>query len=151
MARQWDAAEYAWQADRPPRCRPAALALGLDLLLRPASWSPELIPIRVMAIQDLDSDEARADPNVYDKVTAPDPGGSGNVILYGPDGSPLTRRRSDPWPWIHFQVLDDRGEPYGATRSCREARLEGSAGWLPLDHERYERPRWEGGRLVLPR
>jgi len=146
MARQWDAAEYAWQADRPPRCRPPALALGLDLLFRPASWSPELIPIRVTEIQDLDSDEARVDPNVYEKVTNPEH----TRVLTDPLGRPLVRLRGDPWPWIHFQVLDDRGEPYGAVRSCREARLEGSAGWLPLEHDKYERPGWFNGQLVLP-
>lgn len=146
MARQWDAAEYAWQANRPEAHRSPSLALGLDLLFRPAAWSTELISIRVVAIQDLDSDEARTDPNVYDKVTNPEH----TQALVDALGRPLTRVRDDPWPWIHFQVLDANGHLTGAVRSCREARLEGSAGWLPLDHEGRQRPHWSGGQLVLP-
>lgn len=142
----WDSAELAWQARRPVTHRTPSLALGLHLLFRPVAWSDELIPIVVTAIQDLDSDEARRDPNVYDKMTNPEH----TRVLTDPLGQPLTRLREDPWPWIHFQVLDDQGQPYGAVRSCREARLRGSAGWLPLDHARRERPHFEAGRLVLP-
>lgn len=149
----WDANEYAWQANRPEQHRVLMPRVGDRLLFRPASWSDELIPIEVREVQDLDTDEARRDPNVYDKVTAPpeDPHAAmGNRVLLGPLGQPLVRLRDDPWPWIKFQMLDDQGEPYGSWRSCREARLRGSAGWLPLDHERRERPHWQGSTIVLP-
>lgn len=146
MARQWDGAEYAWQANRPPRHRVPVPAVGDRLLFRPASWSPDLLPIVVTDVQDMDSDEARADPNVYDKVTNPEH----TKVLTDPFGQPLTRLRDDPWPIVYYRHLDADGEPVGSTRSCREARLEGSAGWLPLDHADRERPTWLNGRLVLP-
>lgn len=146
MARQWDSAEYAWQADRPPRHRVPAPAPGDHVMMRYTSWATELHEVIVVDVADVDADEARNDPNVYDKVTSPDH----REILYGPDGRPLTRLRADPWPIIWYRHLDADGNPTGATRSCREARIEGSAGWLPPDHERRERPHWSGGRLVLP-
>jgi hypothetical protein len=146
VARQWDGAEYVWQADRPPAHRVPVPAVGDHVMMRYTSWSPEIYEVVVVDVQDMESDDARADPNVYDKVATPDH----REVLHGPDGTPLTRRRRDPWPIIWYRHLDANGEPAGAVRSCREARIEGSAGWLPLDHERRQRPHWSGGRLVLP-
>jgi hypothetical protein len=146
MARQWDAAEYAWQANRPEDHRVPVPAIGDHVMIRSASWSPELHEAVVVEVQDMESDEANADPNVRDKMTSADH----TQVMYGPDGAPLTRLRADPWPWIHYRHLDADGQATGAERSIREARLEGSAGWLPLDHERRERPHWSGGHLILP-
>ena len=41
----------------------------------------------------------------------------------------------DPWPWL---TLDVPGQPYRV--KTREARLDGSAGWLPVDYQRWPRP-----------
>ena len=144
--RQWDGAEYAWQANRPVRHRVPLPVVGDLVLYRPVSWSPDLYECVVTDVQDMASDEARTDPNVRDKVTNDDH----TRVIYGPDGAPLTRLRADPWPWIHVRRVGADGQPYGSAYSCREARLEGSAGWLPFDHERRERPGWAGGELRLP-
>lgn len=146
MARQWDGAEYAWQANRPPRHRVPVPAVGDHVMFRPASWSDELHEVIVVDVQDMDGEDAKADPNVRDKVTNADH----TQLIFGPDGAPLTRLRQDPWPIVYYRHLDADGHPVGAVRSCREARIEGSAGWLPLDHDKRERPRYDGGSLRLP-
>lgn len=146
MTRQWDAAEYAWQADRPPRHRVPLPTIGDHVMLRMTAWATELHECVVVDVQDMDSDDARADANVHDKVTNEDH----TRVLHGPDGRPLTRPRADPWPLVWVRRLDADGQPSGGVFDTREARMEGSGGWLPMDHATRERPHWHDGQLRLP-
>lgn len=43
---------------------------------------------------------------------------------------------ADPWPWVRLRLPDS-----GPVHETREARLRGSAGWLPLDYS-HRPERW---------
>lgn len=110
-------AEIAWAQDRPQAHRVPLPVEFSTVLVRMNDWGP-LYPAEVRAV------------NV-------EPGHPSCLL-------------PEPWPVIQVMVegvwhpskLDENGNPKdGSARprpfllNCQEARLDGSAGWLPLDHE----------------
>lgn len=123
----WDPAEINWARNRPAQHRPPRPAPGDACLYRHDEWE-EPVPARL--IEWLDVDNTR-DPNLYrfhvdDRSPARPPvvDGAGRHVMVPVD---------DPWPKGLFDT------PYGRIVT-REARVRGSAGWLPLDWRARWRP-----------
>lgn len=131
----YDAAEVAWARNRPARHRTPRPQLGDALLYRHREWAdPE--PCRLLEWVDLDNPN---DPLMYRTVVderspfrAPVTDGAGRRLVEPVD---------DPWPLV---LLDT---PHGLV-TTREARLRGSAGWLPLDWRARYRPTPAVGLIV---
>lgn len=119
---QW---EIDWAHERQPQQRTPVPAVGDEVLYRHNGWGP-VARADVLSVQsetDLD------DPHLWRVETD----GFGQPVLL--DGRPVMQQRFDPWPLVQLRVpgLAQRVE-------TREARLRGSAGWLPLDWELRFRP-----------
>lgn len=94
----------------------------------------------VATVQDPDD---REDPNLWQRIR-----NLTGQLMWTREGGPLHQEVADPWPWVDIQ-LPDLLKPngflmrHGEVVRTREARMRGSAGWLPLDY----RQRPERGRL----
>jgi len=148
-AMPWEQIESAWARNRPLTERPAIPSVGDLVCYRHNEWSPEVEQIQVLEVQDAGD---RADPNLWHTVRD-----INGAVLLAADGTPATEPVADPWPWLLF-----RRDPLSTRLTmAREARLRGSAGWLPLDWrqrpERWRLPaqtalvqRPDLGRLIVP-
>jgi hypothetical protein len=81
----------------------------------------------VTAVQ---SDDDIDDQNLYEALQ----------IVIG--GRAVISQLDDPWPKVWLEVKVPRSDGFVRTvhTHCREARLRGSAGWLPLDWRTRRRP-----------
>lgn len=114
------------------RCRPFAErtplpAVGDEVLCRLHEWE-DPHPATVDSVQPLDDVD---DPHLF----RPDMDPFGDLILL--EGRPVLMALDDPWVTLWLTV--DLGSRTLATHT-REARLRGSAGWLPLDWKARRRP-----------
>ena len=119
----WLPGETAWAHDRPRRHRVPMPDVGDTVLYRHHDWGdPE--PAEVIWVQPVDDVD---DPHVA-TVTVD---GDGAPMLL--EGRPVMALKVDPWRRVHLRTR------FG-TVDTREARLRGSAGWLPLDWRARYRP-----------
>ncbi len=116
-------AEFDWAHDRPPQHRVAAPAAGDAVLYRHEGWAIPS-PATVEWVQPPDDVD---DPHLW-TVQCDE---HGRPLLF--EGRPLMMPKADPWPVVRLLTRFGRVE-------TREARLRGSAGWLPLDWQRRHRP-----------
>jgi len=142
----WDRIEITWARNRPHHERPPLPAAGDQVWYRRHDWchnlgsgeteEPEMVT--VVEAQSLDD---RTDPNLWHHVKD----AFGRPIHDA--GIPRMAPVADPWPWIRVR------RPNGLIAETREARLRGSAGWLPLDYldrrERWRLPA-ETGLVARP-
>lgn len=115
--------EYAWARRRPAPDRSPIPEVGDEVFYRHDEDGPVVLA-EVLAVQDL---EDFTDPNLWyfqtDQLNQP-------IEI---EGQRVLARAYDPWPEVTLKT------PYGVCVT-REARLRGSPGWLPLDHELRHRP-----------
>jgi len=120
-------AELAWQRNRPLDQRPAHPKRGTTVLYRANDWGGL---VQAEVVRPVADDEL--------------PGG--NPCSAWADSCPLVALMvTEPIPASKIDPKTGRlAEGAAAPRSVRvltwESRLEGSAGWLPMDHEQYQRP-----------
>lgn len=117
--------EVRWARARPPADRVPLPQPGDEVLYRHEPWGRPVTGI-VEWIEDLDD---RTRPNLWEAITDPATG----RIIATPDHVPVARQLVDPWPVV--RVLSRYG-----LATTQEARLRGSAGWLPLDWQFRYRP-----------
>lgn len=152
----WEQIEQTHARNRPLSERPPLPKPGDRVWFRRWEWErdsggrhvpPELAT--VVGIQPDDHPDFRdyvpgvgwvRDPNLWHLVR--DINGK---PLRGLDGGWRYEPVADPWPWLDLEL---EPHPAGYPRPlerAREARLRGSAGWLPLDYlDRAERRRLPG-------
>jgi hypothetical protein len=131
----WDPAEHAWAQRRPRNMRPPIPAAGDAVFYRHRHWG-EVTRARVVDAQDLDDrDDEYLWHVVCDASRAPIIDGAGRRVL---------KRAPDPWVSLHLAT--DWGHLL-----TREARVRGSAGWLPLDWKRRLYPQIVDGRWTFAR
>jgi hypothetical protein len=155
----WEQAEFSHAHNRPPAERPPLPAVGEQVWYRRYDWNtdertgehhePELVT--VVEVQPPDDTALTCnlpevgpvrDLNLWHLVRDNWTGRP----LYDPSGQLRYVHVADPWPWIRMR------RPDGMIAETREARLRGSAGWLPLDYlTRPERWRLPGRTLLMPR
>lgn len=116
--------EYAWAHERPAQHRTPLPAVGDEVRYRQDPWGP-VVAADVVSVWPLDDVD---DPHLWRVETD----GMGNPLAI--EGRPLYAQRLDPWPIVRLRV------PRLGLGDTREARLRGSAGWLPLDWETRYRP-----------
>jgi hypothetical protein len=121
----YSAAEAAWALERPGGHRTPLPAPGDEVEYRHDTWGP-VTRAEVVAVQPLDDLD---DPHLWTVQTDPM---TGRPLLL--DGRPVLQQRLDPWPLVRLRV------PRLGMGLSREARLRGSAGWLPLDWRERFRP-----------
>lgn len=119
--------EYRWARERPPRHRTPVPAVGDEVDYRHDPWA-EPSRAEVLAVQPLDD---ITDPNLWTVETRRD--GSGQEVPLLVEDRPVLRPHADPWPLLTLRTVHGVGQ-------SREARLRGSAGWLPLDWRTRYRP-----------
>ena len=134
----YDANELRWQLLRPRHLWTPIPAPGELVCYRNDEWGP-VSNARVVAVQSLDD---RDDHYLWDVATVGGADGTERRPLEDGAGRRVKVARADPWLDL---TLDTEG--YGR-RVCREARVRGSAGWLPLDWRTRARPIPAGHRLV---
>lgn len=155
----WQQNEFSHVHNRPHAERPPLPAPGDQVWYRRYDWNvdertgehhePELVT--VIEVQHPDDTELVCnlpdigpvrDLNLWHLVRDNLTG----QPLYGIDGQPWYVHVADPWPWLRMR------RPNGLLAETREARLRGSAGWLPLDYRtRPERWRLPNETLLVPR
>jgi hypothetical protein len=152
----WEHIEVTHARNRPQSERPPLPAVGERVWYRAHEWErdpaglhvpPELVT--VVAVEPDDDPDSRdyidgvgwvRDPNLWHLVR--DTLGHPRT---NPDGGLRYAPVADPWPWLDLQLPDDEHGRPGRVVRAREARLRGSAGWLPLDYrDRPERCRLPG-------
>lgn len=111
-------AELEWARERPLACRPPIPNMGDRVLYRTNDFFVELLAATVITVIDYDL----ADPNLWEL--------DDDSSL----SSSLVHPVADPWPILILDV----GKRHMV--ETRESRLSGSAGWLPLDWQKYWRP-----------
>jgi hypothetical protein len=140
----WERIEVTHAHNRPLSERPPLPGVGDRVWLRQHEWERDLtgrhvppVPVTVTAVEPDDDPDSRdfvpdlgwvRDPNLWHVVRDMfgQPIYDGEALRYAPV--------ADPWPWLDLQPDDDEyGHPVPAVRA-REARLRGSAGWLPWDY-----------------
>lgn len=119
----YDQAEVAWARSRPPQHRVATPAVGEMVRYRHEAWG-EPVEALVVAVQD---PQDQSDPNLW-RIAR-----DGHGAPLALDGMPVIVPVEDPWPLLTLECR--YGRPV-----TREARLRGSAGWLPVDWETRHRP-----------
>ena len=141
----WDKIEQVHARNRPHHERPPLPKVGDKVWYRHAHWErdpvsgahipPELVT--VIAVQDLGEKD---DPNLWAPLRT-------SLGMYVADTNGQVHQPvPDPWPWVDLKRPDRRKADgslmgYGQTVRTMEARMRGSAGWLPLDYR--QRPeRW---------
>jgi hypothetical protein len=116
--------EIEWAHRRPEPHRTPLPVVGDEVMYRHQPWGP-VVRAEVTWVQSLDD---MSDPHLWQVQTDP----TGNPVLL--EGKHVLQRRFDPWPVVRLRV------PGLGVGETREARLRGSAGWLPLDWEVRFRP-----------
>lgn len=116
--------EVAWAHERPAPDRTPLPAVGDEVMYRHDPWGA-VVAVIVVWVQPLDDLD---DPHLWRVQTD----GTGRLLLV--DGRPVFAQQLDPWPVLRLRV------PRLGVGETREARLRGSAGWLPLDWEQRHRP-----------
>jgi hypothetical protein len=153
----WEQSEFSHSRNRPHHERPALPKPGEQVWYRRHDWNHDLLSgeteepelVVVVEVQPPDDetlvcelpDVGRVrDLNLWHLVRDI----NGRPIYDA--GMPRYVHVADPWPWIRMR------RPNGMIAETREARLRGSAGWLPLDYlSRPERWRLPSGTLLVPR
>ena len=130
----WDASEVAWQLRRPGRFRTPLPAVGDRVFYRHRHFA-DVTAARVEQVEDLDD---TGDNYVWQPVTA------GGQLVHDELGRRVFRQVPDPW--VTLRLRTDWG-----VLVCREARLRGSAGWLPADWGRRLYPQIVDGRFTFRR
>jgi hypothetical protein len=128
--------EITWAQCRPPAERVPPPVVGDKVWVRHEPWG-SVVPGTVIHVQPLD-DPWQDNPYLWTNRTDPLTG----AFLVTADGEPIAERHPDPWPVVHVAWV-------GGVDHTQEARLRGSAGWLPLDWENRRRPM--PTVLVVPR
>jgi hypothetical protein len=125
--------EGAYARNRNLDERTPVPAVGDTVYYRHNEWDAEVVEAEVLAVQSMDD---LHDVNLWrlvrDNLTG--------APVYD-NGQPRMVKVEDPWPWV---MLKPEGHP---TTQTWEARLRGSAGWLPLDYR--ERPLRLPGEIVI--
>lgn len=119
----WTQQEFAWAQCRPAKDRTPIPEVGDEVMFRHTAWGVPVLA-EVLAVQSLDD---ISDPNLWRPELGPD----GQLVTL--EGRHILSGAKDPWPELTLRT------PYGVGVT-REARLRGSAGWLPLDWESRTRP-----------
>lgn len=135
VAEPWDAAEHAWAQRRPARMRTPLPGVGADVFYRHRHFA-EATRARVVSVQDLDD---RTDEYLWHVAR-----NSAGLPIVDGAGRRLLQRAPDPW--VTLRLATDWGHV-----ECREARVRGSAGWLPLDWEQRLYPQVVDGRWTFCR
>ena len=130
--------EYEFARRRQGNYRTPLPQVDDELCYRHNGGSPNVYKIVVTEVQSLEDME---DPNLWYFQTLPD----GRPRIE--EGRQVLARAFDPWPSIRARLLEPtrdwgRNVDLGAGREIetREARMRGSAGWLPLDWETRPAP-----------
>lgn len=132
--------EYQRARRRPFPERTPLPQVGDELLYRHNGGSPNVYRITVLRVQSL---EAMDDANLWYFQTNPD----GSPFLI--EGNEVLARAHDPWPLIWARLEEPTRDGLsggnvdlraGSAVETREARMRGSAGWLPLDWETRPQP-----------
>ena len=131
----WDSTEYAWAMRRTGRHRVPLPAVGDRIFYRHRHFG-EVTDAQVVAVQPFPDED-----NDYQFRVACGP--DGQPLLDGL-GHRLTAKVQDPW--ITLRLATAWGH-----LDTREARLTGSAGWLPVDWETRIYPTVIDGRLTFRR
>ncbi len=122
----WERVEVVYAWNRPPAEQTPIPHVGDRVWYRRDEWDPHdrVLPADVVEVADLDD---RSDPHLWHVARDE----HGRPVVDGPRGSEVPRmvRAPDPWPWLRLRVPDRAG-----LVQTQEARLRGSAGWLPLDY-----------------
>lgn len=118
--------EIDWAHNRPGPHRVPVPAVGDEVAYRHDPWGP-ITSAEVLAVQPLDDLD---DPHLWQVETGP----GGRPLML--EGRPVMAQRPDPWPTLTLRTVHGVGV-------TREARLRGSAGWLPLDWQSRYRPQPE--------
>lgn len=131
----YSAAEVAYARRRPVHERTPIPAEGDEVLCRLDEWGTAFPAVvdRVQPSDDVD------DPYLFEVQL------DGNREPMLIEGRPVLSAVDDPWPTLWLTVsLTTREDGFirTVTTHTREARLRGSAGWLPLD--------WTTRRRWLP-
>jgi hypothetical protein len=116
-------AEVEWAHQRPSQHRVPVPHVGDEVLYRHNDWE-DPTPAEVLEVQPLDDLD---DPHLWRVEVGPD----GQPVEL--DGRAIIAQRADPWPRVTLRTRFGVG-------ITREARLRGSAGWLPLDWATRYRP-----------
>lgn len=127
-------AEIAWASHRPGDARTELPAAGDLVGLREREGGP-VLPATVLQVLDSLTDPPAVggfDPNVWQVVVNP----VTRAPSYGPDGRYLLELVPDPWPRLLVRVDPVDGKGQRKFIEAREARLLGSAGWLPRERMR---------------
>lgn len=135
----YEPVEVSWANNRPHNERPPTPEVGAQVLYRRDPYDQDPVSVRVVRVQPVDDlthvhsypgfGPAR-DPNLWTLVR--DTAGRPIIDPTGPRYAP----HPDPWPSIRVAGL---WPPWPGAREeqrealCRESRLRGSPGWLPLD------------------
>lgn len=120
----WDSAEFSWQHHRPVHLWTPIPPVGSDVFYRSNHWEPETLA-RVLAHQD---DRDYTDFYLWKVIT-----NENRAATTDGFGKRMIERVEDPWICLTLKT------EWGVV-TCREARLRGSAGWLPLDWKTRFRP-----------
>lgn len=131
----WDPAELHWQLNRPRRHWTPIPNVGDRVFYRHEHWGP-VTAAQVLDVQSLDD---YSDHYLW-HVVRDDRGEAMRDEL----GRYILRPVADPW--VTLTLATDWG-----TTVTREARVRGSAGWLPLDWQTRFHPAPGGGVLIRPR
>jgi hypothetical protein len=125
----YSAAEVAWARARPAELRTPIPRVDDAILCRLIEWEEPLEAIvdRVQPADDIN------DPHLFEVALD----GAGEPVLL--EGRPVMSPLVDPWPTLWLVVHSGIRVVHTHTR---EARLRGSAGWLPLN--------WKTRRRWLP-
>jgi hypothetical protein len=131
----WDPAEFAWTMHRRGRARVPLPSAGDRVFYRHRHFA-DVTAARVLEVQPVPGDDADYQFRVVcDQDARPLLEGAGRRIV-----------EDVPDPWITLRLATDWGH-----LDCREARLRGSAGWLPPDWATRLYPAIVDGRFVLRR
>lgn len=133
--------ENLWAGWRPPTYRTPVPAIGDPVLYRHEAWTTP-VGATVLNIDDIEPPTVLTtrwashlnppyDPNVWRVRTTP----GSSIPLHHPDGTVILDRLPDAWPTLLLKIDGQRSHV-----QTREARLRGSAGWLPLDWQDRTRP-----------
>jgi hypothetical protein len=131
----WDPAEFDWTMHRPGPRRVPLPAAGDRVLYRHRHFA-DVTPASVLEVQPVPVDDAE-----YESRTVCGPTGLPVV-----DGAGRRVMARVPDPWVTLRLATDWGHV-----DTREARLRGSAGWLPALGESRQYPAIVDGRFTLRR
>lgn len=131
--------EFLQARRRPGPDRPRIPQVDDELFYRHNGGSPHVYRIQVTWVQSLEDME---DSNLWYFQSNPD---GSPLMLDG--GSMVLARAHDPWPLLRAVLMEptnDHGRNVdlaaGWPIETREARMRGSAGWLPLDWQSRPQP-----------